>query len=183
MVYNLDNQEERNLYAMSEQEKQGFIPSFYGRKGLWIDEGDDYYTIDNDEVICSCWDDESVKLHTPNRKYFATEKEPIDIGDDFINKIEPSDNGVFLETTNSHKIFKNDYARVSFITAYCRLKMYQNILKYVENLDDIIMINTDGFATKTEIKDIPISSEIGKFKVKHYKSFIINHLSDIKKIE
>jgi hypothetical protein len=75
MVYNLDNQEERNLYAMSEQEKQGFIPSFYGRKGLWIDEGDDYYTIDNDEVICSCWDDESVKLHTPNRKYFATEKE------------------------------------------------------------------------------------------------------------
>ena len=75
MIYNLDNQEERNLYAMSEQEKQGFIPSFYGRKGLWIDEGDDYYTIDNDEVICSCWDDESVKLHTPNRKYFATEKE------------------------------------------------------------------------------------------------------------
>jgi len=75
MVYNLNNQEERNLYAMSEQEKQGFIPSFYGRKGLWIDEGDDYYTIDNDEVICSCWDDESIKLHTPNRKYFATEKE------------------------------------------------------------------------------------------------------------
>lgn len=75
MIYDLNNQEERNLYAMSEQEKQGFIPSFYGRKGLWIDEGDDYYTIDNDEVICSCWDDESVKLHTPNRKYFATEKE------------------------------------------------------------------------------------------------------------
>jgi hypothetical protein len=117
------------------------------------------------------------------KKYFATEKEPIDIGDDFINKIEPSDNGVFLETTNSHKIFKNDYARVSFITAYCRLKMYQNIFKYVENLDDIIMINTDGFATKTEIKDIPISSEIGKFKVKQYKSFIINHLSDIVKTE
>ena len=75
MIYNLDNQEERNLYAMSEQEKQGFIPSFYGRKGLWIDEGDDYYTIDNDEIVHSCWDDESVKLHTPNRKYFATEKE------------------------------------------------------------------------------------------------------------
>ena len=75
MIYNLDNQEERNLYAMSEQEKQGFIPSFYGRKGLWIDEGDDYYTIDNGEIVCSCWDDVSFELHTPNRKYFATEKE------------------------------------------------------------------------------------------------------------
>ncbi len=77
MIYNLDNQEERNLYAMSKEEKemQGFIPSFYGRKGMWIDEGDDYYTIDNDEVVWSCWDDESVKLHKPNRKYFATEEE------------------------------------------------------------------------------------------------------------
>lgn len=54
---------------------QGFIPSFYGRKGMWIVEGDDYYTIDNDEVVWSCWDDESVKLHTPNKKYFATEEE------------------------------------------------------------------------------------------------------------
>lgn len=115
------------------------------------------------------------------KKYFASEKQQIDIGDDYLHKIEPTENGVLLETTNSHKIFKNDYARVSFITAYCRLKMYQNIFKYVENLDDIIMINTDGFATKREIKDIPISSEIGKFKVKQYKSFIINHLSDIKK--
>jgi len=75
MIYNLDNQEERNLYAMSEQEKQGFIPSFYGRKGLWIDEGDDYFTIDNGEVVWSCWDDESIKLHRPDRKYFATEQE------------------------------------------------------------------------------------------------------------
>ncbi len=77
MIYNLDNQEERNLYAMSKEEKemQGFIPSFYGRKGMWINEGDDYYTIDNDEVVWSCWDDESVKLHKPNRKYFATEEE------------------------------------------------------------------------------------------------------------
>ncbi len=75
MIHNLDNQEERNLYAMSNQEKEGFIPSFYGRRGLWIDEGDDYYVIDNDEVIWSCWDDESIKLHKPDRKYFATQKE------------------------------------------------------------------------------------------------------------
>jgi hypothetical protein len=64
MVYNLDNQEERNLYAMGNNK-----PSYPFK------EGDDYYTIDNGEVIWSCWDDESEKLHTPNKKYFATEKE------------------------------------------------------------------------------------------------------------
>jgi hypothetical protein len=63
------------------------------------------------------------------------------------------------------------------------LKMFQIIFKYVENLDDIIMINTDGFSIKTEIKDIPISNEIGKFKVKRYKTFIVNHLSDIIKVK
>jgi hypothetical protein len=38
-------------------------------------EGDDYYTIDKGEVVWSCWDDVSEELHTPNKKYFATEKE------------------------------------------------------------------------------------------------------------
>ena len=38
-------------------------------------EGDDYYTIDNGEVIWSCWDDVSEELHTPDKKYFATEQE------------------------------------------------------------------------------------------------------------
>ena len=75
MVYNLNNQEERNLYAMSEQEKQGFIPSFYGRKGMWIDEGDDYYTIEDGDIVHSCWDDVSQEFYTPDRKYFATKEE------------------------------------------------------------------------------------------------------------
>ena len=38
-------------------------------------EGDDYYTIENCEVVWSCWDDESEKLHTPDKRYFATEQE------------------------------------------------------------------------------------------------------------
>jgi hypothetical protein len=71
----LNNQEERNLYAMSEQEKQGFIPSFYGRKGMWIDEGDDYYTIEDGDIVHSCWDDVSQEFYTPDRKYFATKEE------------------------------------------------------------------------------------------------------------
>ena len=115
------------------------------------------------------------------RKYFASSKNEIDIGDDFINFIQPSDNGVLLETTSSQKIFKNNYARVSFITAYCRLQILKLIIKYVPNQDDIIMINTDGFATKTKIDNIPIGTKMGEFKVQKYSAFCINHLSDIKK--
>lgn len=38
-------------------------------------EGDDYYTIDGTDVVWSCWDDESEKLHTPDKKYFQTEEQ------------------------------------------------------------------------------------------------------------
>jgi hypothetical protein len=64
MIYNLDNQEERNLYAEGNNK-----PSYP------FSEGNDYYTIENCEVVWSCWDDESENLHTPDKKYFATEQE------------------------------------------------------------------------------------------------------------
>jgi len=42
-----------------------------------FNEGDDYYTIENGEVIWSCWDDISEELHNdnPNKQYFKTKKE------------------------------------------------------------------------------------------------------------
>ena len=64
MIYNLNNQEERNLYAEGNNK-----PSYP------FSEGNDYYTIDNGEVVWSCWDDVSEELHTPNQKYFTTEEE------------------------------------------------------------------------------------------------------------
>jgi hypothetical protein len=64
MVYNLDNQEERNLYAMGNNK-----PSYPFK------EGDDYYTIEGGDIVHSCWDDISEELYTPDRKYFATEEE------------------------------------------------------------------------------------------------------------
>jgi hypothetical protein len=60
----LDNQEERNLYAMGNNK-----PSYP------FSEGDDYYTIEDGDIVHSCWDDISEELYTPDRKYFATEKE------------------------------------------------------------------------------------------------------------
>ena len=41
MVYNLDN-----------QEKEGFIPSFYGKRGLWIDEGGPFGHAAYDMACC-----------------------------------------------------------------------------------------------------------------------------------
>jgi hypothetical protein len=40
-------------------------------------EGADYYTIENGEVVESCWDDESEHLHDlePNKIYFKTKEE------------------------------------------------------------------------------------------------------------
>ena len=35
------------------------------------------------------------------------------------------------------------------------------------NLDDIIQINTDGFISKTIIKDLKISKDMGAWKIKH----------------
>ena len=42
-----------------------------------FNEGDDYYTIEDGEVIWSCWDDISEELHNdnPNKQYFKTKKE------------------------------------------------------------------------------------------------------------
>jgi len=38
-------------------------------------EGDDYYTIEDGQVVWSCWDDVSEELYTPDIRYFATEQE------------------------------------------------------------------------------------------------------------
>lgn len=39
-------------------------------------EGDDYWTIEHNEVIWSCWDYVSEQLHdlNPNKKYFSSEQ-------------------------------------------------------------------------------------------------------------
>ena len=40
-------------------------------------EGDDYYGIEQNLVIRSCWDDISEELHTPDRKYYKTMEEAV----------------------------------------------------------------------------------------------------------
>ena len=42
-----------------------------------FDEGDDYWVIEYDQVVWSCWDHISEELHDddPSRKYFNTEEQ------------------------------------------------------------------------------------------------------------
>ena len=65
MIYNLNNQSERNLYAEGSN-KQPSYP---------FEIGDDYYTVEDGKVIHSCWDDVSEEMYDPETKYFASEEE------------------------------------------------------------------------------------------------------------
>jgi hypothetical protein len=117
-------------------------------------------------------------LTSKNKKVvYASNNNIIDIEDNLIQNIEHTEKGATLELLDSHKIFNNNYARISFITAYCRLKMIQTLKKHVDNFDDIIAINTDGFTTTKEVEGLKIGKEMGEFKVKKYSKFTIKHLN------
>lgn len=40
-----------------------------------FEEGDDYWTIENGEIVQSCWDEQSEELHTDDKIYFSSEDE------------------------------------------------------------------------------------------------------------
>jgi len=43
-----------------------------------FNEGDDYWVIESNRVVYSCWDDLSEEYYDPRTQYFATEAEAID---------------------------------------------------------------------------------------------------------
>jgi hypothetical protein len=47
------------------------------KKKYPFNEGDDYWTIEDGEVVWSCWDDVSEELYdeTPDKKYYSTEED------------------------------------------------------------------------------------------------------------
>ena len=102
-----------------------------------------------------------------NKKYHIVKHdEQIECSDFLLESIVDSEKSTTIQTIDNNNIFKYSWARCGvFLTAYCRLKMIQILLKC--NLDDIIQINTDGFISKTIIKDLKISKEMGDWKIKH----------------
>ena len=69
-----------------------------------------------------------------------------------------------IQTCNTEKIFKTNYARVApFLTSYARLKFARICMPFI---DDIVRINTDSFLCKHKC-DVPMSSFLGDFKLEH----------------
>ena len=110
-----------------------------------------------------------------NKKYnIVKHDEKIECSDFLLESIVDSEKSTVVETIDKNNIFKYSWARCGvFLTAYCRLKMIQILLKC--NLDDIIQINTDGFISKTIIKDLKITKDMGDWKIKHTGDCIIKN--------
>ncbi len=106
-------------------------------------------------------------LASKNKKYHIVKHdEQIECSDFLLESIVDSEKSTTIQTIDKNNIFKYSWARCTvFLTAYCRLQMIKILLNC--DLDDIIQINTDGFISKTIIKDLKISKDMGDWKIKH----------------
>ena len=59
-----------------------FLDEVFIQEGFPFSEGDDYWTIEGNDVVWSCWDAESEKLYSKNTMYFTRKKD----ADDYLNK-------------------------------------------------------------------------------------------------
>ena len=63
-------------YMVSEENPINTHPGrIMNTKANRFEEGDDYWTIEGDEVVHSCWDDLSEEYYDPKGQYFATESD------------------------------------------------------------------------------------------------------------
>ena len=125
------------------------------------------------DFITSIWGELASKKRVVKRQ-----KESFDAQNMFLENVILGEESQFTYI-EADKIFKYDWARILFITSYCRLKITQIIIDNFD-MNDILMVNTDGFISTTAGKNIKISSSIGDFKYKQYKKVTINHSNDVK---
>jgi hypothetical protein len=93
--------------------------------------------------------------------------EYIDIDNYDVKSLVNGKSTTTIEMADITDIFKFPWARCSiFLTAYCRLQMIKTLLQL--DMNDIVCVNTDGFVSKKKQPHLPISDEIGEWKVKQY---------------
>ena len=63
-----------NFISYIENKKGYTLDELFYESGYPFAEGDDYWTIEDDEVVWSCWDEQSEELFDPNRIYFTSKK-------------------------------------------------------------------------------------------------------------
>ncbi len=61
-----------NSVKTSERALDLIIESVSEVKPFPFNEGDDYYTIEDNDIVWSCWDCQSEELHADVRTYFTT---------------------------------------------------------------------------------------------------------------
>jgi hypothetical protein len=113
-------------------------------------------------------------LAEKNKKYIRYKtSDSYSLQDVYLNQCEIHDENTTVVVTDSSRIFKHDFARILFLTSYCRLKITEILLKNFD-MDDVLMVNTDGFITKTEGKSLKLGTELGEFKMSRHKTVVIN---------
>lgn len=96
--------------------------------------------------------------------------ETYELGTEQIEEINETENLCILKTSSGkgHKRFKRSMARMApFLTAYCRFNIIKIMMQDPDHLKNIVHINTDGFISLKERKDLQISDDMGDFKIKH----------------
>ena len=63
-----------NFINYIERTKGYMLDELFYEEGYPFNEGDDYWTIEDDQIIWSCWDDQSEELFDSNKIYFTSYK-------------------------------------------------------------------------------------------------------------
>jgi hypothetical protein len=103
--------------------------------------------------------------------------ETIDLSEFHLNQVEFNENTTMVEVVKKNNVFKYNFARVCFISSFCRLKMVETVLDC--GLDNIAYINTDGFASLVEQPSLKISDKMGEWKVKKYVKCVVNNSNSV----
>ena len=120
-------------------------------------------------------------LCTRNKTQKAFSKnEMIDLNDYNIDELIPLKNGCSVRHYDKEQLFKTSYARVNFITGYCRLKLYQILKDNGIKDENIVALNTDGIVViNQKLPNSLIGTEWGKFKIVNQGTAVVVNSNNI----
>lgn len=150
--------------------------NFFSKCQEWINDSEKYDVDDGcvKQFTNSLWGGLCSKRKI--KKRITVKSEPFDIDDYHLNSIESYEKSRVVELVDKRDIFKYNWARVAFITSYCRYKMVTTILPFFSK---IVYINTDGFSVTEEQPKLKISKDMGDWKVKKYDGCVVLNSNSI----
>lgn len=140
---------------------------YFQKCGEWIEQADNFNVPKKSVkyVMNAVWGCMCAKKKVTKR---VPIEEIIEIENHHLNHVEFNSNCTVVKLVDKKDVFKYNWARVSFITAYARYKMIETLLSF-ESLDDIVYVNTDGFISLKEQPSLKVSDKMGDWSCKHYE--------------